>query len=157
MDMISAHLSYAEATHSATGEMKGLKNVPNEKQLLNMRETAANVFEKLRAHFAGLVPNFKGIKVLSFFRSPAVNKAVGGASNSQHMTGEAQDLQATEGFTNADMFYYIRNHMDFDQLIWEFGNSNEPDWVHVSWSKSRRRKSVLKAVKENGKTVYKNA
>ncbi|MFT3750962.1 MAG: D-Ala-D-Ala carboxypeptidase family metallohydrolase [Agriterribacter sp.] len=153
MGGISEHISYAEATRSAAGERLKLVNTPNEKQLANMRETAAKIFEPLRAHFG------KPITVLSMFRSPAVNKAVGGASTSQHMTGEAMDIRAAAGydFTTADIFYYIRNHMDFDQLIWEFGNDNEPDWVHVSWNRYRRRKSVLKAVKQNGKTIYKKA
>lgn len=151
MGMISEHISFNEATYSAAGERLKLPNVPNEKQLDNMHETAAKVFEPLRAHFG------KPILIISFFRSPAVNKAVGGAASSQHMTGEAMDLRHTDGFTNADIFYYIRNHMDFDQLIWEFGDDDEPSWVHVSWNRFRRRKSVLKARKVNGKTIYTKA
>lgn len=151
MDNISTHITYEEATHSATGSLKGLDNTPPAKVLANMQATAEKVFEPLRAHFD------KPIHIISFYRSPAVNRAVGGAATSQHMTGEAMDLQHTEGFTNADMFYYIRNHMDFDQLIWEFGTDDEPSWVHVSWSRHRRRKSVLKAKKVNGRTVYTKA
>ena len=151
MGLISEHLSYTEATHSAMGSRLKLDNTPNEKQLGNMKELAAKVFEPLRGHFG------KPIVVLSMFRSPAVNRAVGGSATSQHMTGEAIDIAATEGFTNADIFYYIRNHMDFDQLIWEFGDDNNPQWVHVSWNKLRRRKSVLKARRTNGKTIYSKA
>jgi hypothetical protein len=142
------HISYAEATHSATGELKGLDNTPPEKVLANMKATAQKLFEPLRSHLG------KPIHIISFYRSPAVNRAVGGAGSSQHMTGEAMDLRHSEGFTNADIFYYIRNHMDFDQLIWEFGDDNEPSWVHVSWNERRRRKDVLKAKRVNGRTIY---
>lgn len=147
MDKISEHITYAEAIHSATGESLKLKNEPPEKVLVNMRRTAEMVFEPLRK----LID--KPILILSFYRSPAVNRAVKGASNSQHMTGEAMDLRHTDGFSNEDIFLTVRNHLEFDQLIWEFGDDKEPSWVHVSFS-SKNRKECLKAKKVKGKTVY---
>ncbi len=147
-EKISEHIAYSEAIASATGERLGIKNVPTEAVLKNMRITAENIFEPLRKHFA------QPIRVISFFRCPELNKAVGGATNSQHMTGEAMDLRGTGDVTNAQIFDYIKNNLPFDQLIWEFGNDNDPSWVHVSFSR-KPRKNVLKAVKLKGKTIYK--
>jgi zinc D-Ala-D-Ala carboxypeptidase len=86
-----------------------------------------------------------------------MNKAIAGAaSNSQHCKGEALDLDndAVEYPTNKDIFNYIKNHLDFDQLIWEFGDNQNPAWVHVSYNKDKNRKQVLRALKVNGKTIY---
>jgi zinc D-Ala-D-Ala carboxypeptidase len=147
---ISKHITYQEATHSSTGESLGIANVPGEKVLAVMRITAEKIFEPLRCEFGPII-------ILSFFRSVAVNKAVGGATNSQHLTGEAIDIQATGNVTNAELFHYIKENLEFDQVIWEFGNSLNPQWVHVSFSK-RNRKQALRAVKKKvagkSKTVY---
>jgi zinc D-Ala-D-Ala carboxypeptidase len=142
---ISDHITYAEAIHSATGERCKIKNEPGVQQLANMEQTAKMIFEPLRE---ALGP----IRVVSFFRCPALNKAVGGASNSQHMTGEAMDIQGIK-VSNAELFHYIKKYLPFDQMIWEFGTSLNPDWVHVSYS-SRNRRQALRAVKVKGKTEY---
>lgn len=147
MEKISDHISYAEGIVSATGERLGIKNTPPAAVLANMKTTAEKILEPLRSHFG--LP----IVIISFYRCPALNKAVGGASSSQHMTGEAMDLRATGAVSNADLFEYIKNNLPFDQLIWEFGTDQEPSWVHVSYS-SRPRKNVLKAFKQKGKTIY---
>ena len=147
MEKISNYISYKEGIFSTTAERLGIDNTPSASILANMVNTACNVFEPLRTHFN------HPISVLSFFRCPALNKAVGGASNSQHMTGEAIDLRATGIETNADLFNYIKTNLPFDQLIWEFGDDHNPSWVHVSFSR-RNRKSILKATKTNGHTVY---
>lgn len=145
---ISEHVTFNEGIVSATGERLGINNVPTPAALLNMKDTTKFIFEPLRAHFD------KPIQIISFYRSPKLNKAVGGASNSQHMTGEAMDIRGMHGVTNAQLFEHIKNNLPFDQLIWEFGDDNEPSWVHVSYSK-RNRKKILKAEKINGKTIYK--
>ena len=90
------------------------------------------------------------------FRSEELNKAIGGSSKSQHCQGRAIDLDDTFGHkTNAQMFQYIKDNLDFDQLIWEFGDENNPDWVHVSYvSENENRGRCLKAHKVNGKTTY---
>jgi zinc D-Ala-D-Ala carboxypeptidase len=142
---ISDHITYAESIYSATGERQKIANVPTEAILANMRITAKMIFEPLRE---ALGP----IRVVSFFRCPALNKAVGGASNSQHIVGEAMDLQGIQ-VSNAELFHYIKKHLPFDQMIWEFGTSLNPDWVHVSYS-SRNRRQALRAVKVKGKTEY---
>lgn len=115
-----------------------------------MRLLADRVFEPLREYMR------EPIYISSFFRSKEVNCSVGGATASQHMAGEAMDIHAVDSspYNNADLFYYIKDHIEFDQLIWEFGTDRNPDWVHVSYSASGNRKQVLKAVKRNGKTVY---
>jgi hypothetical protein len=147
---ISEHISYKEATRSVTALRLGIDNTPNEYQLQNMEIIAKNVFEPLRKAVGG------AIKINSFFRCEDLNKAIGGSSRSQHCQGRAMDLDDTYGYwTNAEMYYYIKNNLDFDQIIWEFGTDENPDWVHVSYvDADSNRKRCLKAIKENGKTKY---
>ena len=147
---ISKHISLREATHSATAKRRSIENTPNEEQLDAMYKVAEFIFEPLRLYVGG------AIKITSFFRSPKVNKAIGGVSSSQHCKGQAIDIDDVfDHKTNAEMFEYIRENLDFDQLIWEFGDSNNPAWLHVSYvSKAKNRNRVLRAVKRNGRTKY---
>lgn len=150
MSKISKHISFKEATESYTAKRKGIENIPNDYQLTNMVGVAENVFEPLREWVGG------PIKINSFFRSVDLNKAIGGSSKSQHCEGRAIDIDDVyEHKTNAEMFDYIKNNLDFDQLIWEFGTDENPDWVHVSYvSADENRKRCLKAERINGKTSY---
>jgi len=147
---ISKHISYKEAVHSATAKRRGIENVPNEDQLENMYKVAQFIFEPLRLYVGG------PIKITSFFRSPEVNTAIGGSSKSQHCQGQAIDIDDVFGYkTNYEMFNYIRENLDFDQLIYEFGTNDNPDWIHCSYvSKKLNRNRVLRAIRENGKTRY---
>ena len=148
---ISKHISGREAIESYTAERRGIENIPSEYQLTNMIAIAENVFEPLRKWVGG------PIKINSFFRSPELNKAIGGSSKSQHCEGRAIDIDDVYGHkSNAEMFNYIKNNLDFDQLIWEFGTDDNPDWVHVSYvSIDGNRRRCLKAEKVNNKTTYK--
>ena len=150
MVRISKHISYKEATRSATALRLGIENIPNEYQLQNMEMVAKKVFEPLRE--AVDAP----IKINSFFRCEELNKAIGGSSKSQHCQGRAIDIDDIYGHvSNAFMYYYIKDNLDFDQLIWEFGTDDSPDWVHVSYvDEDSNRKRCLKAYRENGKTKY---
>lgn len=144
MDNISPHISYAEATHSDTAKRLGLPNIPYPTQLECMQELATRIFEPLREHFG--VP----IYISSFFRSERLNKAIRGAKGSQHMLGEAMDIDAEKfgGVTNKQIFEFIRDNLEFDQLLWEFGTDEEPDWVHVSFTTRKpNRNQVLKITK----------
>lgn len=134
---ISKYITLAEATTSQTAVRKKIPNVPNAQQIENMKTVGTMVFDKVREHFG------KPIRVSSFFRSLRLNNAVGGASKSQHVEGKAIDMQGTNGLTNAEIFHYIKNNLDFDQLIWEFGNDTEPAWVHVSYNRGKNRKQIL--------------
>jgi len=149
--MISKHISYKEGIHSITAIRKGITNEPNEEQLANMKLVAEKVFEPLRVFING------PIKVNSFFRSPDLNKTIGGSTKSQHCKGQAIDIDDTYGrATNAEMYWWIKENLDFDQMIWEFGNNDNPDWVHVSYvSPDKNRNRCLKAYREDGKTKYK--
>tara|TARA_Y100001963_G_scaffold91835_1_gene126455 strand:- start:1676 stop:2140 length:465 start_codon:yes stop_codon:yes gene_type:complete len=148
--MISKHISYKEATHSATALRRDLDNTPNDKQLKCMEEVAENLFEPLREWVGG------PIKVNSFFRGEPVNTAIGGSRKSQHMKGQAIDIDDTFGHkTNAEMYHYIKDNLDFDQMIWEFGDKNNPNWLHISWVSHRpNRKKLTIAKKVNGRTKY---
>ena len=148
--MISPHISYREGVYSITATRKGIDNTPNDEQLENMELVADEVFDPLRAWVNG------PIKIKSFFRSPDLNKSIGGSSNSQHCKGQAIDIDDTFGkVTNAEMYHYIKDNLDFDQMIWEFGNDDNPDWVHVSYvSAQKNRNRCLKAYREDGKTKY---
>lgn len=151
MDKISNHISIAESTRSNTAARLGISNIPDSDTINNMREVAEKVFEPLREWVS------EPIKINSFYRSPDLNTAIGGSKNSQHCKGQAIDIDDTYcSATNAEMFTYIKNNLDFDQLIWEFGNASNPDWVHVSYvSPEKNRNRILTASKDNnGKTVY---
>ena len=148
---ISDHISYAEAIHSNTAKRRGIDNTPNEVQVLSMKLLADKIFEPLREWVGG------PIKVNSFFRSTALNEAIGGAASSQHCKGQAIDIDDVYGRkTNADMYHWIQMNLDYDQMIWEFGTDVQPNWIHISYvSKEENRNKCLKAYKEDGKTKYK--
>ena len=148
--MISKHISYKEGVYSNTATRRGINNTPNDEQLNNMETVAEEIFEPLRAYVNG------PIKINSFFRCPELNKAIGGSSKSQHCKGQAIDIDDTFGYmTNAEMYYFIKEHLDFDQIIWEFGSDDNPDWVHISYvSPGKNRNRCLKAYREDGKTKY---
>jgi len=149
--MISEHISKKEATFSATAMRTGIDNTPGDYELQNMELIAEKIFEPLRKHVNG------PIKINSFYRSPELNQAIGGSAKSQHCQGRAMDLDDTYGYmSNADMYKYIKDNLDYDQMIWEFGTDQNPDWVHVSYvDADSNRKRCLKAYKdENNKTKY---
>ena len=132
MDKISKHISYKEGVYSTTALRRNIANNPNEEQLKNMKLIAEKIFEPLRAWVGG------PIKINSFFRGADLNKAIG------HKT-------------NAEMYYYIKDNLDFDQMIWEFGDDNNPNWLHISYVSHRpNRKKLTIAYKENGRTKYKH-
>jgi len=150
MENISKHISYHEGTYSQTGVRRNLDNTPNEDQLKCMKEVSENLFEPLRKWVGG------PIKINSFFRGEPVNTAIGGSTRSQHMKGQAIDIDDTFGHrTNAEMYHYIKDNLDFDQLIWEFGTDKNPNWLHISWVSHRpNRKKLTIAKKVDGKTKY---
>ena len=147
---LSKNLALAEVTRSETAKRKGISNMPTPEHLENFKKLAENVFQPIRDHFG--VP----IRISSGYRSAALNKAIGGASSSQHCSGEAIDIDMDgTTVTNAQIFNYIKDNLNFDQLIWEFGTDANPDWVHVSYeSTGKQRKQILKAIKKGGATAY---
>ena len=143
-----------EAIRSHTAKKYGIDNSPTSEHLLNLKKVAENIFQKVRDHFG--VPIF----VSSGYRSYALNShpAVNGSKTSAHTKGQALDLDADvfEKITNADIFHYIHNNLDYDQLIWEFGDEEEPDWVHVAYVEGKNRGQTLVAKRNSeGKTYYK--
>jgi len=148
---ISEHITYSESIKSSTAIRKGIENIPTEYQMQNMSQVADKVFEPLREWVGG------PIKVTSFFRCEELNKAIGGSSRSQHCEGRAIDVDDIYNYkSNAEMFNFIKDNLDFDQLIWEYGNSDNPDWVHFSFiSEMENRKRIFQAFRIDGKTQYK--
>ena len=148
---ISKHVSYNEATKSATAQRKGIYNTPNVTELQNMRTLCEKIFEPLRKAMGE-----KPLRITSFFRSIELNRAIGGSSRSQHCSGQAMDIDADGSHTsNKELFMYIVNNLDFDQLIWEFGDNLNPDWIHVSYvSEEQNRNQILKAIRVDGRTKY---
>jgi zinc D-Ala-D-Ala carboxypeptidase len=160
-EKVSDNITFKEATKSSDAIRLGIPNLPNAVQLENMILVATKVFHPIREHFG------VGIGISSFFRSPAVNAKVGGAKKSAHMDGEAMDIDAdifekqitVDGklvdLTNKMIFDYIVKNLTYDTIIWEFGNANEPAWVHVSYSKTNNRKRKLRAYKDkDNETQY---
>ena len=147
--MISKNFTLAELCNSAAAKRFGINNNPDDKVIKNLELLAKNILQPIRDHFD------KAIHVVSGYRSPGLNKKVGGASNSQHLIGQAVDIDNDNtDISNAEIFNYIKENLKFDQLIWEFGNDESPDWVHVSYS-TKPRKQILRAYKDGSRTFYK--
>ena len=148
--MISKHISDREGVYSITATRRGIDNTPSEEHLDNMKLLAEKIFEPLRKWVGG------PIRINSFYRGPELNKAIGGSSKSQHCKGQAMDIDDTGCHkTNAEMYAWIKDNVDFDQMIWEFGDDKNPNWVHVSYvSPEENRNRCLKAYREDGKTKY---
>jgi hypothetical protein len=149
--MISKHISDKEGVYSITAIRRNLDNTPTKTHLNNMKELAEQVFEPLREWVGG------PIRVNSFYRGKELNKAIGGSSKSQHCKGQAMDIDDTKCHkTNAEMFRFIRDELEFDQLIWEFGDDDNPNWLHVSYvNEIDNRNRCLRAYRDRGKTKYK--
>lgn len=158
-EKISAHISLREAMESSTAQRLGIDNTPSDEIKEVMRRTAEAVFEPAREHFGCR------IAVTSFFRSDELNAALSkdprvlASKKSQHRLGEAMDLNANVfgGLTNKQLFEYLQGNVEFDQLIWEEGTDQEPDWVHVSHVSGEgknNRKEILRKFKKNNKTWY---
>lgn len=151
---LSKNLSLSEMTKSNTAKRKGISNQPTEDHMENMIDLANVIFQPIRNHFG--VP----IHISSGYRSEELNKAINGSKSSQHCKGEAIDIDMDykSGPSNAEVFNFIKDNLDFDQLIWEFGDENNPSWVHVSYDTDfGQRKQMLVAYKNSkGKTKYKS-
>jgi hypothetical protein len=147
---LSQHLSLSEVIRSESAKRNGISNMPIALHIENFKLLAEKVFEPIRTHFG--VP----IHISSGYRSVELNKCIGGSLTSQHCQGEAIDIDmdsSSSGVTNRMVFDYIKDNLEFDQLINEFDYS----WVHVSYeSRGKQRKQVLDAIRVNGKTTYKN-
>tara|TARA_Y100000592_G_C5392116_1_gene278780 strand:- start:465 stop:929 length:465 start_codon:yes stop_codon:yes gene_type:complete len=152
--MISKHISEKEATKSITALRLGIDNTPNSTHRNNMVLLAEKVFEPLREWVGG------AIKINSFYRSPELCVAIGSKTSSQHTckNGAAIDIDDIYGHkTNAEMFDFVKDNLNFDQMIWEFGNEENPDWLHISYvSEEKNRNRILKAVRDMGKVKYIN-
>ena len=151
---LSKNLDLGELTRSESAKRAGISNTPTAEHIENMKKLATNIFQPIREHFG--VPIF----ISSGYRSKQLNDRIGGSSTSQHSSGEAIDIDmdgSSNGVTNKEVFDFIKDNLEFDQLIWEFGTKNNPDWVHVSYeSTGRQRKQVLRAVRVKGVTRYEN-
>ena len=146
---ISDHISYKEGTESKTATRLKISNIPTDDILKNMVLVAEEVFEPLRDWAK------HPIRVNSFYRSPKLNTAVNGSFRSSHLSGQAIDISSLGKKTNGELFNYIKDNLDFDQLIWEFGNNESPRWIHVSFkNKKENKKDVLKARHRGTNVTY---
>ena len=147
---ISENISFKEATFSNTAKRLKIKNEPSETHLKNMKTIAEKVFQPLR-EWAG-----HPIRINSMFRCPELCYAIGSnGKTSQHTKGQAIDLSTLGEKSNGELFEYIKENLDFDQLIWEFGNNSNPKWIHVSFvNKKANRKRALRATKRGSQVTY---
>ena len=150
---LSTNLTLSEVCKSQTASRLGINNKPDEEFIVdNLRAVAREVFQPCRDHVGG------PLYVSSGYRSRALNDAIGGSKSSQHISGMALDLDTDVfgGCTNGDLFNFIKENLVFDQLIWEFGDDNNPDWIHVSFNRlGDNRGRCMRAVRhEDGGTEY---
>lgn len=143
---LSEHFTLAEMMFSPTAIKKGIDNTPNAQAIKNLEALCKNILEPLRAHIGG------PIKISSGYRCEVLNSLIGGAKSSQHKFGQAVDIDVKDKCAMA--FHWIKDNLDYDQIIWEFGNDNQPDWIHISFSTKSNRKNALRAIKLNGRTKY---
>lgn len=137
MENISEHITYNEAVNSPTALRLKINNIPNKEILSNMKLVAEKCFEPLREWYG------KPLKVNSFYRSDALNKAVGGSKTSQHCKGMAIDISAGSREENKKLFDWAKANLDFDQLLYEYGDDIGPIWIHISYNPKGNRKQIL--------------
>jgi hypothetical protein len=143
--ILSKNLMLTEMTRSESGKRRGISNQPTPAHIENMKILAEKVFQSIRDHFK--VP----IRISSGYRSRELNAIIGGSQTSQHSEGKAIDIDMDgTKITNKQIFDFIRQNLEWDQLVNEFDYS----WVHVSFNLGKNRKQVLEAYKQNGKTFY---
>lgn len=140
---LSEHFTLAEMTQSQTAARKDIDNTPNGMIVVALRGLCENVLEPIRARFGP-------VRISSGYRSPKLNRAIGGAATSQHCKGEAADL-TVPGVSNIEVAQWIMNTLRYDQLILEYPPAG---WVHVSWRPAGRRCEELTAKRIAGRTVY---
>lgn len=147
---LTAHFDLSEFTRSESAKREGLDNTPTPEHLENIKILCEKVLEPIRLRFGS-------INISSGYRGKMLNHFIGGAVNSDHCLGRAADIDMDDvgtGVTNTEIFNYIKDNLDYDQLIWEFGNKEKPDWVHVGYRLNENRKQTLRATKVNGKSHY---
>ena len=142
MKKISKHISFNESTHSQYAKENSILNKPTAEHIKNMELLAEKVFEPLREWVK------KPIRVNSMFRSEKLNTALRGSHTSSHLTANAIDITSMEGKSNLEMFHYIKDNLEFDQLIWEFGQ--EPRWLHVSYKNEKENRNQILVTKRKG-------
>ena len=144
---LSKNFTLGEMIQSQTAIRKNIDNTPNGNQILNLIDLCENVLQPLRDYFGP-------IHISSGFRSQKLNTAIGGSTTSQHcaLNGAAADIDMGE--KNRKIFDWLKMNVQFDQLIWEFGDDECPSWVHISYREGKNRNQILKATKVNGKTKY---
>jgi len=145
---ISQKFTEGDVVRSSTATRMNLKEqfTPPAAVLIAASYLAQTVLDRLPGPFS----------INSWYRCPKLNTAIKGAKNSDHMQGCAADLDTAGDMRNAELFHFIRKNCAYDQLIWEFGNSTNPSWVHVSCKPTGNRHEVLVAYKDaQGKTRYK--
>ena len=148
---LSKNFSLKELTASQTADRHGISNNPSEDHMDNLKKLCDNVLQKVRDHYG------KVVSVSSGYRSPELCLKIGSSAKSQHAKGQAADFEIF-GVANAELAKYIIDNLDFDQLILEFHNPEEPNsgWIHCSYKNAEdNRKQVLRAYRnDDGKTVY---
>lgn len=153
-EKLSANFSMKEFVASNTAKRKGIDNNPSLEHAEAAIELFENIVQPIREHFG------TSIFLSSGYRSYELNKAIGGSQTSQHSKGEAVDIDMDDrkGPENEEVFHFIKDNLPFDQMIWEFGDSKRPDWVHVSYKKGGPQRGQILAAKRNskGKTYYEN-
>ena len=147
---LSKNFVLSEITRSNTAKRLGISNEPQKEHLENIQRLVSNVIQPLRNGLGA-------IRVTSGYRSPKLNKAIGGSSKSQHCKGQALDIQYWEEGQMKNKIIYdwiIDNAIDFDQMINEFDFS----WIHISFKKEDNRREILEAYKDDkGRTKYRHA
>lgn len=147
---LSQHFHLNEFTQSNQASRLGIDNTPPNDVIDNLIILCELVLEPIRNNFDAPV------RISSGYRCPALNAAIGSAPSSQHITGQAADIEITE-IDNCHLASWIEKYIEFDQLILEFhDHAKGPNdgWVHVSFNNKINRRQVLTAKLENGKTVY---
>lgn len=141
-------ISIVTKSDTATRREINEQFTPGPTVMANAKALYDNILTRIPAKYAYVIS--------SWYRCPRLNKAIGGSVNSDHMTGRSIDIDSTSDINNAEIFEFIMKNCDFDQLIWEFGTDTDPSWVHVSYRSGQNRKQVLRAIKVQGKTIYRN-